>query len=40
VRSGLGVRLTIVLLSCTMWDVSWSGVKNDVSHVAQKSPMS
>jgi hypothetical protein len=33
-RSGPGVRLMIVLLSCTMQDVSWSGVRNDVSHVA------
>ncbi len=38
--SGLGVRLTIVLLSCTMRDVSWSGVWNDVSRVARNSPMS
>jgi hypothetical protein len=39
-RSGLGVRLMIVLLSCTMRDVSWSGVRNNVSRVAQNSPMS
>jgi hypothetical protein len=38
--SGLGVRLTIVLLSCMMWDVTWSGMRNDVSRVAQNSPMS
>jgi hypothetical protein len=38
--SGLGVRLTIVLLSCTMGDVIWSGVRNNVSHVARKSPVS
>ncbi len=38
--SGLGVRLMIVLLSCTMRDVFWSGVRKDVSHVAQNSPMS
>ncbi len=39
-RNGLGVRLTNVLLSCTMWDVSWSGVRNNVSHVARNSPLS
>ncbi len=38
--SGLGVSLTIVLLSCTMQDVSWSGVRNNVSRVAQNSPVS
>ncbi len=38
--SGLGVRLTIVLLSCTMQDVSWSRVRKDVSCVAQNSPVS
>ncbi len=38
--SGLRVCLTIVLLSCVMRDVSWSGVRNDVSRVAQNSPMS
>ncbi len=38
--SGLGVRLTIVLLSCTMRDVSWSGMRNDVSRVARNSPVS
>jgi hypothetical protein len=38
--SGLGVRITIVLLSCIMRDVSWSGVRNNVSHVAQNCPLS
>jgi hypothetical protein len=38
--SGLGVRLTILLLSCTMRDVSWSGVRSNVSRVARNSPMS
>jgi hypothetical protein len=39
-RSGLSVRLMIVLLSCTQQNVSWSGVRNHVSHVAQNSPVS
>jgi hypothetical protein len=39
-RSGLSVRLTIVLLSCTMRDVIWSWVRNNVSIVARNSPVS
>jgi hypothetical protein len=38
--SGLGIRLAIVLLSCTIQDVSWSGMRNDVSRVAQNSLVS
>jgi hypothetical protein len=38
-RSGLGVRLTVALLSCTMRDVSWSRVRNNVSPVARNSPV-
>ena len=38
--SGLGVRLIILLLICTMRDVSWSGVRNDASRVARNSPVS